>query len=150
MNLNQLFSHWDIVREGLLDTVQKFSEAELDERPFANSWSVREILYHIANTEAGWIHFGIRGELSTWPTPYTAEEYPTIPDIIELLTTIHTQTKGWLAMLTLANLSDVVSFGDGEIFTVQWIIWHVLEHEIHHRGELSLFLGQLGREGLDV
>jgi uncharacterized damage-inducible protein DinB len=31
-----------------------------------------------------------------------------------------------------------------------WIIWHVLEHEIHHRGELSLILGLLGREGLDV
>jgi uncharacterized damage-inducible protein DinB len=30
------------------------------------------------------------------------------------------------------------------------VIWHVLEHEIHHRGELSLIHGLLGREGLDV
>jgi uncharacterized damage-inducible protein DinB len=26
----------------------------------------------------------------------------------------------------------------------------VLEHEVHHRGELSLIHGLLGREGLDV
>ncbi|QBD81292.1 DUF664 domain-containing protein [Ktedonosporobacter rubrisoli] len=28
--------------------------------------------------------------------------------------------------------------------TRQWIIWHVLEHEIHHGGELSLALGTHG------
>jgi len=28
--------------------------------------------------------------------------------------------------------------------TRQWIIWHALEHEIHHGGELSLALGTLG------
>jgi uncharacterized damage-inducible protein DinB len=28
----------------------------------------------------------------------------------------------------------------------QWIVWHVLEHEIHHGGELSLALGMSGVE----
>lgn len=32
--------------------------------------------------------------------------------------------------------------------TRQWIIWHVLEHEIHHGGELSLALGNYGLEGV--
>ncbi|MCE5207568.1 MAG: DinB family protein [Chloroflexi bacterium] len=27
---------------------------------------------------------------------------------------------------------------------------HTLEHEIHHRGELSLTLGLLGHKGLDA
>ena len=30
----------------------------------------------------------------------------------------------------------------------QWIIWHVLEHEIHHGGELSLALGGHGLPGI--
>jgi uncharacterized damage-inducible protein DinB len=30
------------------------------------------------------------------------------------------------------------------------MILHVIEHEIHHRGELSLKLGLLDREGLDA
>ena len=30
----------------------------------------------------------------------------------------------------------------------QWIIWHVLEHEIHHGGELSLVLGNYGLAGI--
>ena len=28
--------------------------------------------------------------------------------------------------------------------TRQWIVWHVMEHEIHHGGELSLALGTYG------
>jgi uncharacterized damage-inducible protein DinB len=32
--------------------------------------------------------------------------------------------------------------------TRQWIIWHVLEHEIHHGGELSLALGGYGLSGV--
>ncbi len=33
-------------------------------------------------------------------------------------------------------------------WTRQRIIWHVLEHEIHHGGELSLALGGYGLEGV--
>jgi len=39
---------------------------------------------------------------------------------------------------------------DGWEFSLGWAIWRVLEHKIHHRGELSLALGLLGRQGLDV
>lgn len=30
------------------------------------------------------------------------------------------------------------------------MLGHIVEHEIHHRGELSLVLGMLGRPGLDA
>jgi uncharacterized damage-inducible protein DinB len=36
----------------------------------------------------------------------------------------------------------------GEERTLQWILWHVHEHEIHHGGELSLALGGLGVQGV--
>ncbi len=32
--------------------------------------------------------------------------------------------------------------------TRQWIIWHVLEHEILHGGELSLALGTYGLKAI--
>jgi uncharacterized damage-inducible protein DinB len=33
---------------------------------------------------------------------------------------------------------------------VEWVTWHVIEHEIHHRGEIYLMLGMLGIEAPDV
>jgi uncharacterized damage-inducible protein DinB len=37
-----------------------------------------------------------------------------------------------------------------EDLPLRWIIWHVLEHEISHRGEIYLMLGLMGMEAPDV
>ena len=36
--------------------------------------------------------------------------------------------------------------GDGEIVELSraWVVWHVMEHDLHHGGELSLTLGMHG------
>jgi uncharacterized damage-inducible protein DinB len=31
-----------------------------------------------------------------------------------------------------------------------WVVWHVLEHDIHHGGEISQILGSHGLSGLDL
>jgi uncharacterized damage-inducible protein DinB len=55
----------------------------------------------------------------------------------------------YLHTLTIDDLDTIIETKWGN-FSLAFIIWHVIEHEIHHRGELSLVLGTLGREGLDV
>lgn len=35
-------------------------------------------------------------------------------------------------------------------YTRQWVIWHMLEHDLHHAGELSLTLGMFGLAGLNL
>jgi uncharacterized damage-inducible protein DinB len=37
--------------------------------------------------------------------------------------------------------------GDPEIITRQWVIWHLVEHDLHHGGEISLTLGIHGHQG---
>jgi len=32
----------------------------------------------------------------------------------------------------------------------QWIIWHLVEHDVHHGGEISFSLGMHGVPGLDL
>ena len=34
--------------------------------------------------------------------------------------------------------------------TRAWVIWHLIEHEGHHGGEISLILGSNGLPGLDM
>ena len=48
---------------------------------------------------------------------------------------------------TAADMGEVFypPRGDqSQSFTRQWIIWHVLEHDFHHGGELSFLLGAHG------
>ena len=41
---------------------------------------------------------------------------------------------------------------DGQIYEVSrsWVIYHVLEHDLHHGSEVSLILGMNGLPGLDL
>jgi uncharacterized damage-inducible protein DinB len=84
-----------------------------------------------------------------WPSDFTLEHYPTKTKIQTLLADVHAKTMTYLATLTVDDLDTVVDSPWGQ-FSLRFIIWHIIEHEIHHRGEISLILGLLGREGLDV
>ena len=59
MKLDILFSHWNQIRAGLLATIDKFSEDELNFAPFESSWTAGQIMLHIANAEEGWFRFAV-------------------------------------------------------------------------------------------
>jgi uncharacterized damage-inducible protein DinB len=150
MQANEFFSHWNQVRDELFILLDAFNDDELTYAPYVHSWPVGQIMLHIANAEDGWFRFVIQRELSEWPKDYTLESYPSIDSIKAILTEVHARTLTYLATLDLDDLDQTVESPWEATFTLKWIIWHVIEHEIHHRGELSLILGLLGREGLDI
>ena len=149
MKLHQLFSHWDQIHKDTLAVIDRFRETELTYVPYEDGWNVGQIALHIADAEEGWFRHIAAREIETWPANHTLEDYPTKGAIKSLLAETHARTMAYLETLTIDNLADVIESEWGD-FTPRFIIWHVIEHEIHHRGELSLILGLLGREGLDV
>lgn len=150
MKLSEMFAHWKLVHADTLATIDKFRDEELFFTPFPGSWTVGQLMVHIPDTEEFWFREVIEEK---YPTPfegYRPEDYPTVEAVRTLLIQVHTRTEAWLETLDETGLERVIVRPSGHRRTVGWIIWHVVEHEIHHRGELSLILGMLGREGLDV
>jgi uncharacterized damage-inducible protein DinB len=145
-----IFSHWRQIREGLISTIETFEEDELALIPFGGSWPIGRIMLHIADAEDGWLRVVVTKELRGWPDTYTLENYPDKRSILELLDHVHSRSIEYLAQLSESDLLSKVEAPWGNEIPLLWIIWHIIEHEIHHRGELSLILGYLGREGLDV
>lgn len=149
MNVKQFFSHWDQVRMELLATIDKFGDDELTYSPTKSSWPAGKIMLHIGHAEDHWFRYGIQREISS-SQQYELTAYPTKEAIKASLAEIHDRTEAYLATLSMADLEQEIEMPWNERLKLGWIVWHVLEHEIHHRGELSLMLGLLGREGLDV
>ena len=145
-----LLSTWSNVRAALLATIDKFTDEELVFRPAANGYSVAEIALHIANEEDGEIRFGLTRELPEFPDGCDAKEYNTKSTIVGILDEVHQRTLAYLDELTDHDVSTMVETPWGAKSRRAELLWHVIEHEIHHRGELSLMLGLLGREGLDA
>ncbi|UCF60539.1 MAG: DinB family protein [Anaerolineaceae bacterium] len=150
MKPSEMFSHWKRVRNGLFYTIDLFNDDELHYIPEGTSWPVGRTMLHIADTEDGWFRYAVKKELEEWPSQYILENYPTRVAIKEVLTEVHERTEEFIDALEESDLTRIINAPWGEEFPLGWIFWHVLEHEIHHRGELSLILGLLGREGLDV
>lgn len=143
-------SLWQRVRSGLVETIDKFRDEELDYRPFAASRTVREMMLHIAHEERIEFTYGIAQEVKEVPPEYDPRAHPTIESIQALLERVHERTRRHLVTLDDDALGGAITTPWGVRRRRIELIGHVLEHEIHHRGELSLVLGLLGREGLDA
>lgn len=150
MDLAYVIAHWEKVRGGLTDTIAKLRDEELDYRPFEASRSVREMMLHIAHEESIEFGYGISQEIKEFPTGYDVAAYPTVESVQALLEAVHQPTRTYLDALDDEALSNAISTPWGVSQRRIELIGHVIEHEIHHRGELSLILGLLGREGLDA
>ncbi len=149
MKLNKLFSHWDQIHKDTLAVIDRFSESELNHVVYKGGWTVGQVAIHIAEAEEGWFRHIATREIESWPSDFTLENYSTKCAIKNLLIETHTNTMAYLETLTIDDLETMIESRWGN-FSIRFIIWHVIEHEVHHRGELSLVLGLLGREGLDV
>jgi uncharacterized damage-inducible protein DinB len=146
MNVRELFKHWDEVRTDLFRALDMLADDQLDFVPREGLWSLGQVARHIASAEEGWFRYGIARAYGEWPPDYPAADYPTVASIKTLLTDVHARTKTYLDILSLDDLDRLIDMPWGEQLPLLWIVWHVVEHEIHHRGEIFLMLGLMGLE----
>lgn len=142
--------YWSGIREGLYQALDLFTDEQLSFTPAEGLWSIGQVALHIAGAEEGWFRFIVTRELDDWPEDYSLEEYPTMAAVKELLQETHGRTEAYLATIDQDEMERIIEAPWGVKFPVRWAVWHVLEHEIHHRGEMFLMLGILGKEAPDV
>ena len=149
MDAAELFSHWKMVRQGLKQVLDGLTEEQLAFVPREGLWSLGTVACHIANAEEGWFRYVAAREVDEWPTIDEAQ-YRTVASIRALLDEVHDYTMAYVQETDIADLDKTIKAPWGEELTLRFILWHVLEHEIHHRGEIYLMLGLMGMEAPDV
>ncbi len=65
-------------------------------------------------------------------------------ELVDGLTATWQAIEACLRRWTPAMLDDPFSTRSGRTVTRQWVVWHVVEHDLHHGGELFLTLGMHG------
>ena len=122
MKPSDLFSHWQQIRAGLVETIDRFEEGQLGYVPFAGSWSVAEIMLHIAAAEEGWFRHVVTRELDEWPSHFTVGNYPERNAIKRALDDVHRNTETYLEALSESDLENVVETPWGEPIPLRWIV----------------------------
>jgi uncharacterized damage-inducible protein DinB len=117
--------------------------------------SLRRLAVHIISGRAWWLHWVMGegpdelGPMADWDD----EGQPawTAPQILDGLAKTQSVLEDGMARWTRDDLEQ--SFRHprrDQKYTRRWMIWHIIEHDLHHGGELSFSLGILGLEGLDL
>ncbi|MCB2213954.1 DinB family protein [bacterium] len=151
MDKNFYLKRWPVIRQGTMEIVNGLQPEDLTVVPVEGGWNVGGIVLHIGSAAEYWLHSGrLTGERTAPEGERTLEVYPTLDAIKTYLADEHGRTLTLLRDFDMAVWEEPITYDDGRGYPPSWIFWHVLEHEIHHRGELSLIAGLLSRHGLDV
>ena len=150
MDPHLLVTHWERVRLGTLATLDLFLEDELSFAPVEGGYSIREIALHVAHEEEIEILHGLAKLDPDVPEPYPSGQFPSKESVGAQLAGVHARSRAYLEGLAPNAWEQEVLLAWGEALRPTDVVLHVIEHETHHRGELSLALGLLGRRGFDA
>lgn len=142
--LEDFVEHLQRYRAVTLQALDLVGDDELDWRPAPDHYSLGQQLLHIAQTEDLYSHGLFDGdwdfERARFPRP--------LPDRARLRTffeQVRERTLRHLADLDADRLGRVVSIPGSplEMSLRSWL-WFILEHELHHKGQIWTYLRQMG------
>jgi len=154
----KFYRGWDRYQDLLAATAAPLTQEQLSWRAADHLRSAGELLAHIAGARAGWLHEVLHEDggdlmgISTWDEPGAPPR--STAELVSGLETTWQVIKNGLERWTPADLDAELQYTreDGTVrtFTRQWVLWHLLEHDMHHGGEFSYVLGMHGSEGMDI
>ncbi len=149
MKAIDLFPYWSDNRAHLMEIAGVLRDEDLEFRPAPALRSVGEVLRHVITAEEHWWYGGIQGKpYDEWrPAGWarlTDEEkhehhrqrFPTIGTILGGLQTAHAPVEAFLKELDAADLCEKRHATWGDQNTLRWVLWHLVEHDQHHRGQI--------------
>ncbi|HEU5377407.1 MAG TPA: DinB family protein [Ktedonobacteraceae bacterium] len=153
------YKGWDVYQHHLVKVLAPLSPEQLALQVTPDLRSIGMLATHLVAVRARWLYYVLQegGEqlipIGTWddadqPARSAAE---LISGLERTWRVIDEALHRW----TLADLEETLrdideATGQEEIFTRQWVIWHLLEHDLHHGGELSFSLGLHGLTAIDL
>jgi uncharacterized damage-inducible protein DinB len=155
--LDTIYKNWAAYQALIVKALGPLSEEQLALRVAPHMRSAGQIARHMVGARAFWLHrvMGEGGDeiaaLAAW-NRLNAPEH-SAAELAAGLETTGRLIQDCLARWTNADMEYVLKgVSDGEQYADvrQWIIWHLIEHDLHHGGEFSLTLGMHGLAAPDL
>jgi uncharacterized damage-inducible protein DinB len=148
-------------QDRLVTMVAPLDQAQLDLAAAPHLWSVRTLACHIVAARAWWMHSWMGegspefGAMTDWDEDEALATRPAA-EIVRGLEESFAVIRAGLERWSPADLTEEFirprpnEAGERPRRSRQWIVWHLIEHDVHHGGEISFSLGMHGVPGLDL
>lgn len=155
--LDVIYENWQGYHKKLCNCITPLTNEQLLLQPASGMWPVGQLVQHIISARAGWFSGTLQdddemmNEYMLWgqresPARSAAE---LVHGLNETWDFIKARLKRWTPAECAKTFPDE---WDGQTYEVSrsWVIYHVMEHDLHHGGEISLILGMNGLQALDL
>ena len=150
-----IYSGWHTYQQVLIETIAPLEDDQLQLRAAPHLRSVGENTLHIIAARAYWFHrlMGEGGQafnsLSKWDEGPSRSADQLIQGLEQTWQGMHQAIDSW----SDEDWQKTWPARPGSapaVITRQWVIWHLIEHDVHHGGEISLTLGMHGVAALSL
>ena len=155
--LSVFYKGWNDYQNLLIKALAPLSSDQLALSATPGLRSIGEMATHMIGARARWFH-DLMGEgdedfaaLGTWDR--AGMPVRSASELVNGLETTWRVMQEALARWTPADWEQSYKgedSGEPYSFTRQWVVWHLIEHDLHHGGEISLTLGIHGLAAPDL
>lgn len=142
------------VRHNLTKKLKGIAQSELD-RKIESKHSIGSLLYHIAYVEAGWLYGEVMEKeawdseieelfpLDGWPDGKLAHvDGDTLDVHLYRINKVRETLLSHFRSMNLVDWRRARVLDEYEV-TPEWVIYHLMEHEAHHRGQIFQLLREI-------
>ena len=147
-----IFEGWHTYQSLLITALAPLSAEQLALSTAPDLRTIDAIVRHMIGARGRWCNdcLGESGQamadFSTWDRRGSPNR--TAVDLVQGLETSLADHARRHCTMEPCRVGDDLSWrsarGEPEIITRPWVIWHLIEHDLHHGGEVSLTLGSHG------
>ena len=145
LDIKDLFNYNWYCRRKFLKSMAEIPWETVTENCGASFDSIRDIYVHSLQAEHAWIRrLTAKSTEGIYETPFS--KFVSIKDIQDYADKVETETNGYLSSLSDKRLESIFEFEGWDKKThrykVEDVLMHIIEEEIHHRGELLCIFWQ--------
>lgn len=141
--IESFLEYFESVRERTLRVVRLVPEEKLEWHHTAGVFSSGDLARHIVATERYTFAENVLGRPNRYPGCGT-ELVEGKDAILEFMRRMHAETVDMLQRLRPEDLERKAATPEGHPITCWKLLRAMVEHEIHHRGEIYVYLALLG------
>jgi uncharacterized damage-inducible protein DinB len=132
------YNRWSNRR--LLEAVGALPEEEIERDIRASFTSIRGTLRHLLFVERAWLRFWTQG---SFPPDLSPDDFPDLASIRAGWDALEEDLGAFARALDDEKLQSPREV-EGDSYVLWELIQHCLNHQTHHRGQVTLMLRQLG------
>jgi uncharacterized damage-inducible protein DinB len=154
--LDAFYTGWETYQNLLIDALTPLTPEELALHAGNELRTIEGIARHMIGARARWMHAALNDEagldaLRPWDRPDAPPR--TAADLVAGLQATWGYIQDAVTRWTPAEMAEPFTRTRNDqtyTYTRQWVIWHLIEHDLHHGGEISLTLGMHGLAAPDL